>query len=161
PDVAHLAGLARGCRLDDGPVAHHGLAARLPVDRPGRAVIVRLAFLGAVVDVGEYAEAELRVFVENLPLRHVVAEMPGHEAVALQQVLDERAHFLAPFATGILREDAVTPVGELLEAIAHGSNLLCSVWSVRSSYGSVPHLILFSGPARNGPGPPCVCPSST
>jgi hypothetical protein len=39
--------------------------------------------------------------------------MRGDERVVLEDVLDERTLF-APFGTGILGEDAMTPVGELL-----------------------------------------------
>jgi hypothetical protein len=48
----------------------------------------------------------------------------GDEGLVLEDILDERAPFLAPFRTGILGEDAATSVGELLEAVAHCSNLL-------------------------------------
>src|SRR5216117_1070250 len=59
--VAHLARLAVPRGLDQLPVAHHRLALGLAVDRPVLAVIVRLALLRSVVDVGQDAEAELRV----------------------------------------------------------------------------------------------------
>src|ERR1700687_4298391 len=43
PGLAHLAGFFRGGRLHQFPIAHRGLAARLPVDRPRWTVIVRWA----------------------------------------------------------------------------------------------------------------------
>ena len=56
-------------------VGHYRFAARLAVDRPGRAVIVRIAVLGALVDVAEDAEIEFRILVQHLALGHVVREV--------------------------------------------------------------------------------------
>src|SRR5262245_4337333 len=64
-----------GGRRHHRPVAHHGLAPGLPVDRPGWAVIVRLTLLGACVVVRQDAEAEHRIFVEDLALRHLVSDV--------------------------------------------------------------------------------------
>src|SRR5580704_12242462 len=120
PDVAHLArpGLAR--RLDQGPVVHQRLTARLAIDRPGRPVIVRVALPRASVNVGQDAEAELRVLVEDLALRHVVTQVRGDERVVLQHVLHEGAHLLAARGTGIRGQDVVGGGGERLERVSHG-----------------------------------------
>jgi hypothetical protein len=82
-------------------------------------VIVRLAFSGTVVDMGENAEPELRILIEDLPLRNVVTEMSGDESVILQNLLDERADFLAALDTGIVRQDAMTRIRKLRESVAH------------------------------------------
>src|SRR5690348_6786873 len=67
-DMAHLAGLLLGRRLDQRPIAHQRLAARLAIDRPGRPVIMRRRFAGAVVDMGEDAESQFRILVDHLAL---------------------------------------------------------------------------------------------
>src|SRR5437867_4096398 len=54
----YLAGHVGRGLLDERPVAHHGLAARLAVDRPRRTVVVGVALLLAAVYVRENAEAE-------------------------------------------------------------------------------------------------------
>src|SRR5579875_2234491 len=99
--------------------ALHGLAARLAVDRPGRAVIMRIAVLGAVIDMAEDAEAEFGILVQNLALGHLVAEIGVDEIVVLQHVLDQRAHPLAPFDARILLEDPAAFRRKLLERISH------------------------------------------
>src|SRR5271165_2715124 len=119
PNQPHLAGLVRGGGLEQSPVAHHRLAARLPVDRPARTVVVRLAFPGTVIDMAENAEPEFRILVEDLALRHAVVEMRSDEILVLQQVLDERADFPAPLDPRIFRQDAMTLTGKPLESIAH------------------------------------------
>src|SRR5437016_14400157 len=94
-------------------------------------MVVRLALLGARVDVGENAEAELRVLVQDLALRHAVAEMPGDECLVLQDLLDERAHLLATPGPGFRREDAVTGGRELFERVPHRGLLSRRVVSAR------------------------------
>ena len=56
-------------RLERTPVRHLRAAFDLGVDRPARAVVVRAALAGACLHVGEDAEFEVRVFVENLSFR--------------------------------------------------------------------------------------------
>src|SRR5207249_1078376 len=119
PDVTHLAGRVGAGRMDERPVVHDRLAARLAVDRPRRPVIVRVALFDAVVHVGEDAEAELRIFVEDLALWHVVADVCGDERVVLQDVLDDLADLLAPRRPGLLGERALTGGAELLQSPAH------------------------------------------
>src|SRR2546428_379469 len=119
-DETHFAGLVRAGGLDDRPVAHHGLSPGLTVDRPGRTVVVRIALFGVLVDVGEDAEAELRVLVENLALGHVVADMSGEERLVLQDIVDDLAHLLPAPGAGIVREGALTGGRELLQRPAHG-----------------------------------------
>src|SRR5438067_12656808 len=53
-------------------IGHHRFAARLAVNRPGRAVIVRVAVLGALINVAEDAEAELGILAQHLALGDVV-----------------------------------------------------------------------------------------
>ena len=94
-----------------------GLAPRLAVDRPGWAVIVRLAFLRSPIDVGENAETEVRVFVEDLALWPVVTEVSGDEGLVLQDILDEGTHPRSTPGTRIRREDAMTFGREPLERV--------------------------------------------
>src|SRR5262245_53643243 len=75
------------------------------------------------VDVAEDAEAQLRVGVEDLALRHVVTQVPGDERVILQRVLDQTAEALAPGRAGIGGEDVVGGRRERLEGVGHGSLL--------------------------------------
>src|SRR6266576_3796655 len=77
PDQSHLARFVFGGGLNQCPLAHHGLASRLAVNRPTRTVIVRLALSGAVIDLPKNAEAEFWVLIEDLPLGYVVTEMGG------------------------------------------------------------------------------------
>src|SRR4030095_883603 len=126
--VLHLAGLGLGRGLEHRAVAHDCLAARLAVDGPRRAVIVRLALLRARVVVREDAEAERRVFVEDLPLGDVVADVLGDEGVVLQHLLNDGADLLPPGRPRGALEDAAALGCELLEGHAHGPT------SVRSCY---------------------------
>ena len=71
-------------------------------------MIVRVAVLGAVVDVAENAKAELGVFVQHFALGDVVAEMRFDEVLVLQHLLDQGAHLFTSLDTRILREDPVT-----------------------------------------------------
>src|SRR6266478_5376917 len=88
-------GIARGelvvanrTRLPDHAVArrrhllvigHDRLTEGLTIDRPGRSVIVRLAFLRALIDMAENAETEFGILVKDLPLRCVLGEMVANE----------------------------------------------------------------------------------
>src|SRR5947208_1896492 len=120
--VAHRAGLSRpvGARPREAFVfGHDRLAKRLTVDRPGRAVIVRLAFLGALIDMAEDAEAELGILVENLPLRPVLRQVLTDELRIGARLLDESADLFAALGPGLGGEDAVTIGGELFECIGH------------------------------------------
>jgi hypothetical protein len=65
------------------------------------------------------AEPKLRILVEDLPLGNVVSQMSGDERVVLQDLLDERTHFLAALDTRIVRQDAMTCIRELREGVAH------------------------------------------
>src|SRR5262245_33735067 len=118
-DMPHLAGLVRSGGLDQGPVVHQRLPARLAVDGPGWAVVVRLTLPGARVVVGEDAEPQIGVLVEDLPLGHVVADVALDEALVRQHLLDESADLLPPFGSGLRGEDATTRRRELLEILAH------------------------------------------
>jgi hypothetical protein len=61
PDQPHLAPFVFGGGFDQCPLAHHGLAPRLAVNRPTRAVVVRLALSGAVIGMPKDAEGEFRI----------------------------------------------------------------------------------------------------
>src|ERR1051325_6292045 len=125
--VAHRAGLSRpiGARPREALVlGHDRLAKRLTVDRPGRAVIVRLAFLGTLIDMAENAEAELGILVENLPLRPALGQVLTDELRIGARLLDESADLFAALGSGLGGEDAVTIGRELFECIGHRLILL-------------------------------------
>src|SRR5215472_8875572 len=119
PDGARLARLSFAGARHRLVIGHHRLAARLAVDRPRRAVVVRVAVLGAVVDMAKDAEAELRVFVQHLAVRHVIVEMCPDEGIVLQHLQNQAADLLAPLDTRIVFEDPVAFRRELLEAVTH------------------------------------------
>src|SRR6185436_10884770 len=115
-----LAGLALCGGLDQRVVGHVGLALRLAVDRPRGAVVVRRRGLGALVRVGEDAEAELRILVEDLALRRRVGQVLSDEAAVLQKPLEAAGDLLAPRRAGIGLQDVVAFFRELLESCGHG-----------------------------------------
>ena len=50
-------------------------------------MVVRGARLGVSMNMRQNAEAEFGIFIEDLALRDVIAEMGGNEVVVLQHVL--------------------------------------------------------------------------
>src|SRR5262249_14184089 len=118
-DQPYLPGLFFAGGLEQCPVAHYGLAARLTIDRPGWAMVVRLALPGSLIDVAKDAEIKFRVLIEDLPLGHSVVEMRADEMLVLEHVLNERADLPPALDARIFRKDAVTFGGELLESITH------------------------------------------
>jgi hypothetical protein len=69
--------------------------------------------------LSEDAEAKLGVFIEDLALRHIVAEVGGDEVVVLQHLLQERAYLLPSGRARVGCEDAMTVGSELLERVSH------------------------------------------
>ncbi len=59
----------------------------LAINCPIGTMIVWTALLSALVYMGEDAEAELRVFIEDLALRNVVAKVSGDELLVFQHIL--------------------------------------------------------------------------
>src|SRR5204862_3897828 len=82
-------------------------------------MIVRLAFLSALVHMAEDAEAELGILVQNLPLRSVLGQVLTHELRIGARLLDESADLFAALGPGLGGEEAVTIGGELFECIGH------------------------------------------
>src|SRR5215469_9231379 len=78
---AHFLNLARLsiCRLfDKPPIRHLGFTGGLAVDGPARTVIMGSAGFGTLIDVAEYAEVKVGIFVKNHAFRiHVGAEVPS------------------------------------------------------------------------------------
>src|ERR1700720_378346 len=103
-----LAGPLGARRRDPLVIGHDRLAERLAIDRPGRAVIVRLAFLGTLIDMTEDAETELGILVEDFPLRRVLRQVLTHELRIGAGLLNEGADFLAALGSGLGGENAVT-----------------------------------------------------
>src|SRR5215813_2444190 len=87
------------------PLNHVGVVARLPVDRPRGAVIVRRRYPRLVVDMGEDLEAELRVLVEHLQAaRHVVAAVGLDEVAVREQLLEFLPNLLAAIGSAVALE---------------------------------------------------------
>jgi hypothetical protein len=82
-------------------------------------MVVWRGLSGAMVHVGEDAEAKLRVFIEDLALRHIVAEVGGDEVIVLQHVLQQRADLLPAGGSWVGLQGIVTGGGELLERVGH------------------------------------------
>ncbi len=82
-------------------------------------MVVRLALLGALIGMGEDAESELGVLIDDLPLGRAGAEVLGDESLVLERLLDEGAPPCPAGWTGIALEDAVALVRKLLERVAH------------------------------------------
>src|SRR5678815_5365041 len=80
--------------------------------------------LGALVDVGENAEAELGILVQDLPLRPVIDEVRLREGRVEQDVPDYRTDLLAALGAAVRRQDVTTRRRELLERISHAMSLL-------------------------------------
>ena len=87
-------------------------------------MIVRRAFLRALMDVGEDAEAELRILVQHLALRPAVDEVRLRERRVDQDVPDYRADLLAALGAAVRRQDVTTGRRELLERVSHAMSLL-------------------------------------
>jgi hypothetical protein len=69
--------------------------------------------------MGQDAEAEFRILVEDFALWHVVPEVRGHEGFVLQDVPQERTHLLPAAGAGVGFEDTMTRSGELLKGMGH------------------------------------------
>ena len=106
---------------------------------------MRIALLGALVDVGEDAESQLRILVQDLALGPVVAEVGGDERLVLEDFLQQRAHLLPPRAGGVFGEDAMTGGRESFERVAHGGapsrqRASPNFWNVCVPSGASPRL---------------------
>src|SRR5687768_17309044 len=119
-----LAGLVLGGGGDQRVVGHLGFPLGLPIDRPGRPVVVRRGFLGAGVVVREDAEAELGILVQHLALGGLLVHRGGNELRVAQQLLQPHADLAPPGGAGLRLEDGVAVEGELLERGGHGWLLL-------------------------------------
>ena len=100
-------------------------------------MIVRVAVLGAVVDVAENAKTELGVFVEDFALGDVVAEMSLDEILVFQHLLDQGAHLFASLDTRILLENPPAFRRKLFEAISHLTNSLMALEAADSCLRSI------------------------
>ena len=64
-------------------------------------MIVRLAQLGAIIDMTEDAEAEFRIFVEDLPVGTVIRQVFGDKIRVGAGSADQLANLLAAFRPGL------------------------------------------------------------
>ena len=101
-----FAGLAGRGRLHQRVVAHRGLALRLAVDRPRRAVVVRPAFLGPGVVVRQDAKAQLGILVETKSGRTVVVKPNPEATFRLEEIPKEGMKLCYSRTTAMVREDA-------------------------------------------------------
>ena len=103
------------------PLDHVGVVARLSVDRPRCAVIVRRRYPRLVVDMGEDLEPELRVLIEQLQAaRHLVAAVLLNKVAVREQLLKLLANLLAAIGSAVALENGATIGHELIEVISHG-----------------------------------------
>ena len=82
-------------------------------------MIVRLARLGALIDMAENAEAEFRVLEEDFALGAVIRQMLGDEIRIGAGAADQFADLLAALRTGIGGENAVRFGRKFLERERH------------------------------------------
>ena len=110
-----LRGLFTFCRGYYLPVGHLGLAHGLAVNRPGRAVIVRKAFLGPIINMRTDAEPKVRVFVNDVALWFLVfLQMSCNEFFVLQRLLYTLAYLLLSGRAGIRLQRVAAVGGKLI-----------------------------------------------
>src|SRR5471030_218434 len=132
--------------VDALPFGHLGEFRGLAVDRPRRAVVVRLAGARLVVDVSENLESEFGIFVECLEtLRHVVTAMRAHEIRIGEQLFKQNADLFAAFSAWIARQDGAAIGNELVEFVCHCRSPIAST----SLIGEISSLNL--SPSARGP----------
>jgi hypothetical protein len=85
-------------------------------------MIVRLAGLGAVVHMGQNAETEFRVLIEDFTLWYVVSQMGADKLLILEDIAQECAHFFPAVRAGFGFEEALTCGGELFESVSHDAS---------------------------------------
>jgi hypothetical protein len=71
-------------------------------------------------DVPHDAEAQLRIFVENLSRGHVVTQIRGDERLVTTDLAEQRSHLFASFQSGIGGKDAMRLGCKSVERVRHG-----------------------------------------
>ncbi len=84
-------------------------------------MVVRLRLAGAFVGVGEDAEAELRVLVEQAAGAGVGTESGGYGLGVFEQVFERGDDLLASRGTGLGLEQAMTLGRELIDFVSHNA----------------------------------------
>src|SRR5215831_2257053 len=103
------------------PLDHVGVVGRLPIDRPGSAVVVRRRHPRFVVDVREDLKAEIRILVEHLQAAwHLVAAIFLDEVSVRKQLLEFETHLLPTLGSAIALENGAAIRNELIEIVGHG-----------------------------------------
>ena len=83
-------------------------------------MVVRIAALRALVDMGQYAEPVPGILVEHLARRIVVrAEMGGDEILVLERRLHMPAHRFPPPGPVVGNDRRVAVCGKLFERVGH------------------------------------------
>jgi hypothetical protein len=82
-------------------------------------MVMRRAFLGALIHMRQDTEAKLRIFIEYLTFRHVVTEVGIDKLFIFEDVLQECADLLATCGARIGLEKAVTCSRKLFKRMAH------------------------------------------
>jgi hypothetical protein len=72
-----------------------------------------------LIIVGQNAETEFGIFIDDMALGAVIAQMGRHEALILEDVLQEFAHLLAPRRTWFGFEKAMALGGKRFESMGH------------------------------------------
>ena len=71
-------------------------------------------------DVTDNAEAQLRIFVEDLSRGHVVTQIGGDKSRVTADLAEQRSHLFASSQSGIGGKDAMTLGCKLVERVWHG-----------------------------------------
>src|SRR5215510_11146166 len=90
--------------LDDAPIGHLSHAAGLAVDGPARAVVMRAAVRGPVIDVTADAKPELRILVQDLAgvsARRAFLELTGNKGLIRERPCHELRDLGPALRTGI------------------------------------------------------------
>ena len=137
--------------FDDLPVGHLGVALGQPVDRPGRAVIVRLALGGPGIDMSADAEAQLRILVENLARPALLlGQVCRHEVPVHQGPADQIADPLLCVVSVSGSQLAADVAAEFLQRIGHRALPQIVLDSLVPSRSGDSLSIRLGGRARSG-----------
>src|SRR5262249_17879313 len=117
PGDARLARLVGPSGLDERVITHLGFTLRLAVDRPVWPMVVRRAALGAHVAVRKYAEAQLRILVQDLAFRRLVGDVGRDELLVLEILLQQGADLAAAGRVVLLLQNVMAGGSELLDGM--------------------------------------------
>src|SRR5262249_49234436 len=106
--------------VDAPPFGHVGHVLGVAVDRPRRAVAVRLADLAALLHMRQHVEVEPGVVVQHaLAGRQVVVEGLGHELRVVEKLAQALGHLRKRLRERLRLEDGVAVGAEIVERVGH------------------------------------------